>query len=68
MAKLDFKNAFNSLHRDAMLQTIHIRVPKTHLFCHLTYNFYSVLKFGDRQIISEEGEKQGDSLGPSMFC
>ena len=34
----------------------------------MAYNFYSVLKFGDRQIISEEDAQQGDPLGLLMFC
>ena len=68
VAKLDFKNAFNSLHRDAMLQKIHTHVPEIYSFCHLAYNIDSILKFGDRQIISEEGAQQGDPLGPLIFC
>ena len=33
----------------------------------LLFRFDSVLKFCDRQIISEEGAQQGDPLGPLMF-
>ena len=43
VAKLYFKNAFNSLHRDAMLQAIHTHVPEIYSFCHLAYYFDSIL-------------------------
>ena len=45
-----------------MLQAIYSHVPEIYLFCHLTYNFDSVLKFGDQQIISKEGAQRGDLL------
>ena len=32
VAKLNFKNAFNSLHRDAMLQAIRTHVPEIYSF------------------------------------
>ena len=68
VAKLNFKNAFNSLHRVARLQAIHPHSPEIYSFCHLAYNFDSVLKFCDRQIISKEGAQQGNPLGLLMFC
>ena len=50
-----------------MLQEIHTPVHEIFLFGHLAYNFDSVLKFGNRQLISKEGAQQGDPLGPLMF-
>src|SRR5207248_10878210 len=55
MAKLDFCNAFNSLHRDAMLESVSACAPEIYRFCHLSYSTPSVLKFGQRAIFSQEG-------------
>jgi hypothetical protein len=68
IAKLDFSNAFNSLHRDAMLNAISTHVPEIYAFCHLAYSTSSILKFGNHTIYSQEGCQQGDPLGPLIFC
>ena len=38
------------------------------IICHLAYGNPSVLKFGNRSVISQEGAQQGDPLGPLLFC
>ena len=43
VAKLDFTNAFNSLHRDAMLQVVANTVTEIYKFCHLSYLRSSIL-------------------------
>jgi len=68
IVKLDFVNAFNSLHRDAMLQAAHDNTPGIYKFCHLAYSQPSILAFGDRTIQSAEGPQQGDPLGAALFC
>jgi hypothetical protein len=68
VVKLDFTNAFNCLHRDAMLDAVKQRVPGIYKFCHLSYNQPSVLVYADRTILSQEGPQQGDPLGPVQFC
>ena len=60
IVKLDFSNAFNSLHRDAMLNAVADRIPSIYKFCHLSYSQPSVLKFNNHHIMSEEGPQQGD--------
>jgi hypothetical protein len=65
--KLDFTNAFNSLRRDAMLETVAEDVPEVYNFCRLAYANPSLLAFGDRTISSEMGPQQGDPLGPLVF-
>ena len=60
IVKLDFLNAFNSLHRDAMLKAVADCVPSIYKFCHLSYNQPSILKFKNHRIMSEEGHQQGD--------
>jgi len=68
VVKLDFTNAFNSLHRDVMLEFVLQRVPGIYKFCHLSYSQPSQLIYGGRVILSCEGPQQGDPLGPSQFC
>jgi hypothetical protein len=68
VAKLDFSNAFNTLHRDAMLQSVIEEIPEIYKFCHLAYNNPSSLKFGNFTILSQEGPQQGDPLGPLLYC
>ena len=51
-----------------MLESIKQSVPEIYSFCLLSYSNDSVLKFGSRQILSQEGIQQGDSLGPLLFC
>ena len=67
VVKLDFANAFNSLHRDSMLSAVKNTIPEIYQFCFLAYGSPSSLKFGDYQISSEEGAQQGDPLGPLFF-
>ena len=68
IAKLDFANAFNNLHRDVMLEAVYKTVPEIYKFCHLSYSQPTKLKYGSRSISSEEGTQQGDPLGPLLFC
>ena len=37
IAKLDFTNAFNTLHRDSMLDAVFQNIPEIYKFCHLAY-------------------------------
>jgi len=68
VVKLDFSNAFNSLHRDTMLNAVITHVPEIFKFCHLAYGDASFLKFNSHLISSQEGVQQGDPLGPLLFC
>ena len=68
VAKLDFSNAFNSLHRDTMLSAVADNVPEIYRFCHLAYDTSSSLKFFKHIVSSQEGAQQGDPLGPLLFC
>jgi hypothetical protein len=68
VVKLDFSNAFNSLHRDVMLEAIAENVPQIYRFCHLSYDKTSSLTFFGNDILSQEGVQQGDPLGPLLFC
>ena len=68
VVKLDFFNAFNCLHRDSMLELIKLSVSEIYPFYLSSYGNDSVLKFGSRPILSQEGIQQDDSLGPLLFC
>jgi hypothetical protein len=68
VVKLDFSNAFNSLHRDVMLEAVLEKVPGIYKFCYLSYNKPSELVYSGHTIYSKEGPQQGDPLGPLLFC
>ena len=55
MVKLDFSNAFNSLHRRAILEAIVLRAPDLYRYCHASYAAPSSLIFEEFEISSEEG-------------
>jgi len=68
MVKLDFTNAFSSLHRHDMLMSVLSRVPELYAYCYSAYSHPSSLFYGSYVISSEEGPQQGDPLGPLLFC
>ena len=68
VVKADFSNAFNSLHRRAILEAIASRAPDLYRYCHASYAASSSFFFGEFEISSEEEIQQGDPLGPLLFC
>jgi len=68
LVKLDFTNAFNSLHRYDMLMAVHSRIPEIYHYCHSAYSQPSLLFHGPFTVLSEEGPQQGDPIGPLLFC
>ena len=68
LVKLDFRNAFNSIHRDARLECVASRLPELYRFCYSAYGNSTSLQFGSELIQSAEGVQQGDPLGPLLFC
>jgi len=63
---LDFKNAFNSLRRDAMLEAVERDVPELYRFAQSAYTPSN--QYGNDTVKSRKGPQQGDPLGPLMFC
>src|SRR6218665_1960217 len=68
LIKLDFSNAFNSLYRDRMLDSVYTHLPELAHFCHLAYSEPLNLKFGEFNLLSHFGPQQRDKLGPLLFC
>ena len=66
--KLDFKNAFNSIRRDKMLNAVRSLMPELTPFVHSAYGEPSTLFWGQQTLSSREGVQQGDPLGPLLFC
>ena len=60
MVKLDFKNAFNSIRRDKMLEEVQSLCSILSLFVHSAYASTSELQWGARTLQSAEGVQQGD--------
>ena len=68
MVKLDFRNAFNSIRRDRMLEAVRDLAPTIYQLAHSAYSSPSCLVWGEHTIQSAEGVQQGDPLGPLLFC
>jgi len=60
--KIDFKNAFNNIRKDSMLEAVQNHFPQLLPFVLSSYSQTSELWFGPHTISSEEGAQQGDPL------
>lgn len=67
LVKLDFRNAFNSIRRDSVLDAVSSMVPGLLPFALSAYGSPSDLLHGPHTISSSEGVQQGDPLGPLLF-
>ena len=68
LLKLDFRNAFNSLRRDKMLEAVQQYIPDLSSFMYSAYASPSHLFCVDHILESAEGAQQGDPLVPLLFC
>jgi len=66
--KVDFRNAFNTVRRDAILEAVAKHFPELLHFALSTIGGPSELQFAEFILLSEEGAQQGDPLGPLYFC
>ena len=67
LLKIDFSNAFNSIRRDTILETVYQRYPGVYNYTLAAYGDASFLMFGDKTFLSVEGVQQGDPDGPRLF-
>ena len=65
--KIDFKNAFNTVRGDVILNLVKTKIPSMYNFIHQCYDINTNLIFGDEVLNSREGFQQGDPLGPFLF-
>ena len=65
--KLDFRNAFNTLRRDLLLDTVARNTPALYRFTLATYECDPTLVYGSHTIPSREGSQQGDPLSSLEF-
>lgn len=68
LLKMDFRNAFNTVHREVMLRSVRIHLPDYYRFVWQMYRYPSQLSFGDFVLQSQAGVQQGDPLAPLLFC
>ena len=68
LLKLDFKNAFNCLIHDKMLETVLQSAPLLFPFAYSVYESPTFLYYRNTILISQEGVQQGDPLGSLLFC
>ena len=67
LLKLDFRNAFNCVSRDAVLQECAANFPALARWATWCYRQPTRLQFGDHVLHSSTGVQQGDPLGPLLF-
>ena len=67
LLKIDFKNAFNTVRRDIVLQLVKDKLPGIYPFIFQCYGGSSSLSFGDDNLNSDEGVQQDDPLGLFLF-
>nr|GEW46440.1 hypothetical protein [Tanacetum cinerariifolium] len=68
MLLVDFKNAFNLVDREVMLQKVRIRCPSISRWVEFCYSSPTRLYYGEHTILSCQGVQQGDPLGPLLFA
>ena len=68
LVKFDFKNAFNSIRRDVVLNACLELIPELYPLVFSCYASPSHLFYDEDTLLSQEGVQQGDPLGPLLFC
>ena len=67
LLKIDMKNAFNSISREALLATVFAKHPLIYNYTEAASAKPSFLFYRDKIFLSGEGAQQGDPEGPLLF-
>ncbi|KAI5728591.1 hypothetical protein M8J77_018338 [Diaphorina citri] len=67
LVKIDYKNAFNSVERDSILNQVKLKTPEIFPFLLQSYQKPSLLFYGNKTLHSQVGAQQGDPAGPMLF-
>ena len=65
--QVDVKNAFNSLSRKAILNSVNVQAPELMAWARYMYARHSLLFLEGEPLASANGVQQGDPLGPLLF-
>ena len=65
--KIDYSNAFNTLSRQALVDTVARLEPRLAYYANNAYGSHSFLFWGETRLWSQCGVQQGDPLGPAFF-
>lgn len=68
LVKLDFENAFNTISRQQVLDSVRDAFPALTRWVSWCYGGPSHLQFGQSVVQSSGGVQQGDPLGPLLFA
>ena len=68
LLKLDFRNAFNAVDREAVLREARLHLPEIACWADWCYARGSRLRVGRHTVMSTSGVQQGDPLGPVLFA
>ena len=66
--KIDLRNAFNLVFRQAVLNAANLHFPELFSWSIWCYGQYLILWHTLGSVTSESGVQQGDPLGPLLFC
>ena len=67
LLKIDYTNAFNSIHRGKALEAASEHLPSLFNYVLSSYGASSFLSYRDHLLLAEEGVQQGDPFGSSPF-
>ena len=68
LLKLDFKNNFNSLNRETMLNHVYSNRPELYNYTNRAYIEHSYFFYRSSVIMSEDGTQQGDPEAQPFFA
>ena len=68
LLQLDFRNAFNTVSREAIFDAVRAQLPELSAFVEFLYDDPAFLFFGTDTLLSSSGVQQGDPLGPLLFA